>query len=167
MGNGGRQPISSELVVVGKVLAPWGVRGEVKVEVMTDFPDRFAPGAVLYLGGQPVTIEQSRWHDNKVIVKLAGVDGRQAAEVLQGQFLEAPQAPLPPGEYYHFQLIGLEVWSDRGEYLGKISDVLTTASNDVYLVQGPGGEKLIPALEDAVRSIDLEKRLMIVEAWVL
>jgi len=88
------------------------------------------------------------------------------ATELRGQFLEVPQSqirPLPNGEYYQFQLLGLEVWTTEGELLGRIAHILPTGSNDVYVVPSKHGELLIPAIEDVVISIDLEKGRIVIE----
>ena len=71
--------------------------------------------------------------------------------------------PLPEGQYYHHQIIGLQVRTTRGELLGKVTDVLTGRSNDNYVVESAEGEILIPAIEDVIQSIDLAKRTVIIE----
>lgn len=156
-----------ESVVVGRVVAPWGVKGEMKVEVMTDFPDRFSPHEYVYIEGRRRAIEKSRWHKGKVILKLAGVDTVEVVEGLRGQFLEVPRAqahPLSEDEYYHFQVVGLEVRTTDGRFLGRVASVLTTGNNDVYVVAGEGGEVLVPAIDDVVKSVDLERGRITVDA---
>ncbi len=71
--------------------------------------------------------------------------------------------PLPDGEYYQFQLLGLEVWTIAGELLGTISDILPTGSNDVYVVRSDTGEMLIPAIEDVVKAVELDKGRLVIE----
>ena len=161
-----REREASDLLVVGRVLAPWGVKGQVKVEVMTDSPQRLAPQNRVYLDGRPLVIEDTRRLKGYLVLKLDTIDTVEAAERLRGRYLEAPRpdtSALLPGEYYHFQLIGLEVWSLEGELLGRISDILATGANDVYVVQGERGEVLVPAVDEVVRSIDLEGGRMTVE----
>lgn len=158
--------MDSQFIAVGRVVAPWGVRGEIKVEVMTDFPDRFSPQEEVYIEGRAMTIERSRWHRGRVILKLATIDSVDDAEELCGRFLEVPQSqlrPLPKDEYYQFQLLGLEVWTTEGELLGRIARILPTGSNDVYEVPSKGGELLIPAIEDVVKSVDLQGGRIVVE----
>ncbi len=95
--------MDSQFIAVGRVVTVCGVRGEVKVEVMTDFPDRFSPQEKVYIKGRAVTIERSRWHRGRVILKLATIDRVEDATELRGQFLEVPQSqirPLQNGEYY-------------------------------------------------------------------
>ena len=153
-------------IPIGRVVAPWGIRGEVKVEVLTDFPDRFSCGEILYLQGRAVTIKSSRYRGNTVILKLDTIDNRNAAELIRGACLEVPATelkPLPKGEYYRFQLLGLEVQNTEGKLLGQVSDVIQTGSNDVYEISSDTGKFLIPATDEVIKSIDLDKRLMVIE----
>jgi len=163
----GKEPAPPESLCVGRILAPWGMRGEVKVEVLTDFPERFAPRKVVYLNTIPLEIERCHPHKQHMVVKLATIDSVEAAERLRGQDLTIPSSelyPLPQGQYYTFQLIGLKVVTTRGQTLGRVTDIMSTASNDVYIVDGKRGEILIPAIEDVVKSIDLKKGKMVIEA---
>ena len=158
--------MDSQFIAVGRVVAPWGVKGEMKVEVMTDFPDRFSPQEEVHIDGRPITIERSRWHRGRVILKLATIDSAEAAQRLRGRFLEVPQSqlhPLPEDEYYQFQLLGLQVWTSEGEFLGRIAHILPTGSNDVYVVPSTHGELLIPAIEDVVKSVDLDRGRIVIE----
>jgi 16S rRNA processing protein RimM len=153
-------------VAVGRILGPWGLRGELKVQPLTDFPERFAPSSSLYLDGVAYVIERCRWHRGKAYIKLSGVDSATAAEALRQRFLEVPEEELKPlseGEYYQFQILGLDVRTTEGQPLGKVTQILSTASNDVFVVQGEGGELLIPALEDVIKAIDLDGGWMEVE----
>lgn len=154
-----------EFVVVSRILAPWGNCGHVRVKVETDFPQRFAPGATVYIDHEPMTIESIQ-RNEKVIIKFAGVDSAEEATKLMGKQLEVPQdevASLPEGQYYHFQITGLEVWTTDGTLLGNVSEIMTMPSNDVYIVHGSEGEVLIPAIADVVKSIDLEKHRITIE----
>jgi len=155
-----------QFIPIGRVVAPWGIRGEVKVEVQTDFPDRFSCGEILYLQGRAVTIKSSRYRGNTVILKLDTIDSRNAAELIRGACLEVPSTelkPLPKGEYYRFQLLGLEVQNTEGKLLGQVSDVIQTGSNDVYEISSDTGKFLIPATDEVIKSIDLDKRRMVIE----
>jgi 16S rRNA processing protein RimM len=163
----GKEPAPPEFLIVGYILAPWGIRGEVKVEVVTDFPERFAPQKVVYLNTRPLAIESCRPHKQHLVVKLATIDSVEDAEKLRGQALTIPSSELsrlPEGQYYTFQIIGLKVLTTEGQYLGQVTDIMATASNDVYIVEGKRGEILIPAIEDVVKSIDLAKSEMVIEA---
>ena len=152
-------------VVVGRVLGPWGIRGDVRVELHTGSPERFAAGARVYLDGAETAVVSSRPHKGGLVVRFASVAGRTAAETLKGASLTVPRdevAPLPGGSYYYFQVIGLRVVTNDGDDLGRVHEVLATGGNDVYVVRGPTGERLVPALKNVVLEVDLDRELMTV-----
>ena len=158
--------MNPQFIPIARVVAPWGIHGEVKVEPMTDFSDRFACGETVYLRGLPVTIESSRWQDNLVILKLDSIDSRDKAEEMRKLFLEIPSSQLhslPKGEYYRFQLIGLKVLSTEGKLLGQVSNVIQTGSHDVYEISSENRSFLIPATDEVIKSIDLDKGSMTIE----
>ena len=155
-----------EFITIGEILAPWGIKGKLKVRVVTDFPQRFAPPSKVYINRQPITINSTEWHKGKAIIKLNTIDSIEDAQKLQGQPIEIHHSQvysLPEGQYYHFQLIGLEVWTTQGELVGTVTEILTAASNDNYVVCGAKGEILIPAIEDVIKSIDLNKGCIVIE----
>ena len=161
------KPSGLEYITIGQVLAPWGLEGKLKVEVITDFPHRLSPRSQLYVDRQPVIIAGTSWQKGKAIIKLEGIDSVEQAEELRGKTLEIHRRQLetlPEGQYYHFQLIGLEVWTTEGKRLGKVIRVLSAPSNDNYVVSGEKGEILIPAIEDVVKSVDLESGRITIEA---
>jgi 16S rRNA processing protein RimM len=154
-----RENASQGYVAVGRILGPWGLQGDLKVEPLTDFPERFTLGRSLYIEGFAYAIERCRWHKGKVYIKLSGIDSATAAEALRQRFLEVPEEDLKPlseGEYYQFQIVGLEVRTTEGQPLGKVTQILSTGSNDVFVVHGEGGELLIPALDDVIKAVDLD-----------
>ena len=156
-----------EFMTIGRILAPWGTKGKLKVKVITDFPQRFALSSTVYINRQHMTIDSTEWYKGEVIIKLNAVDSIEAARQMRGQPVEIHHSQvysLPEGQYYHFQLIGLEVWTTQGELLGNITEILTAESNDNYVVKGDEGEILIPAIEDVVKSIDLNKGRIVIEA---
>ncbi len=156
-----------DFITIGRILAPWGTKGKLKVKIITDFPQRFAPSSTVYISRQPMTIDSTEWHKEEVIIKLNAIDSSEAARRLRGQPIEIHHSQvysLPEGQYYQFQLIGLEVWTTQGELLGNITEVLAAKSNDNYVVKGNGGEILVPAIEDVVKSIDLNKGRIVIEA---
>ncbi len=161
------EPTEPEFITIGRILAPWGTKGKLKVEVITDSPQHFTPCSKIYINRQLMTIDNTQWHKGKAIIKLDTIDSFEYAQRLRGQPIEVHHSqvyPLPEGQYYHFQLIGLEVWTTQGELLGNISQILTAESNDNYVVHGAKGEILIPAIEDVVKTIDLNKRRVVIEA---
>lgn len=161
------RPTEPILLAVGRVLRPHGVRGELRVGLLTAYPDRLSRHPVFYLGdeGRPWPVERLRLQRDAALVKLRGCDDRDGADALRGQLVQIPvedAVPLEEGEYYTFQLIGVAVVTDRGESLGRVVDVLETGANDVYVVRGPRGEVLIPAIKGVVGELDLSARRMVV-----
>ena len=152
------------------MLKPWSYHGELKIEILTDFPERFASLRTVYLGddAKPFSVERARLHGSKAaLLKLKGIDSTQAAEKLRNLLVQVPMdeaVPLPEGKFYLYQLIGLKVKTTAGEPLGEVVDVLDTAgANDVYVVHDGAREILIPAIEPVVKQVDLERGEMIVE----
>lgn len=153
-------------VAVGRVLRPWGLRGHVKVESLTDFPERFARGARLWLAGTERTVEHARSQSGYLYVKLSGIDGVTAAEPARGLLLEVAEATLPalaPDEYYHHQLVGLRAATVDGAELGVVAEVLPTGGNAVLVTRGAQGELLLPFIEDVVKEVDLARGVIVVD----
>jgi len=158
-------------IAIGRILRPHGVRGEVLIEVITDFPERFDVLEVVYLGydnwrATPYRVRTRRWHREWVLLSFEGCPDRTAAEALREMFVQIPieeARPLPEGTYYSHELIGLDVITTEGEEIGRISDVLFTAANDVYVVQSTRGEILLPAISQVIKQIDLTAGRVIVE----
>jgi 16S rRNA processing protein RimM len=192
-------PDEPEHLIVGQVVAPFGVKGEMKVNIMTEFPDRFNkleavilapyksvapadvptnslnPGTVRPAAmreGQifqppkqptPFTIESTHLHKGQLLLKVQGVDDLESAQALRGYWLLVPTEharKLPRGAYYLYQVVGLDVYTSKGDLLGKIEDVITSTANDVYVVRGPGvddptGELLVPAVKQVVKKLDV------------
>ena len=162
---GGSQ--DTDAVSVGWVGSLHGTSGEIRVRVFSDVPHRFNQGETLCCNGQPFRIAAStRQRANQVILKLDGVNSPAEARELVGQWLTAPpeSAPqLPEGEYFHFQLLGLRVITEDQEELGRVTEIIQTGSNDVYLVSGEQGELLVPAIGQVVRRVDLDEGVMMVK----
>lgn len=156
----------SSLALVGIVVGAWGVAGEVRVQPHSDNPRRFTRGSRVLVEGQPQRITGCRWHQGYALVKLDGVRSREEAAGLKGARLEVPMEETPAlaaDTYYHFQILDMEVWTSEGEYLGVVEDILSTGSNDVYVVRGGNREALIPALGDVVTEVDTERGRMTVD----
>jgi 16S rRNA processing protein RimM len=152
-------------LIVGRVLKPWGVRGEVKIEILTEFPERFASLRQVFIGDDAklFPVDYARLHGKSALLKFKGIDSPEDAEVLRDQLVQVAledAVKLPKGKMYLYQLIGLSVVTTEGDALGEIKDVLDTGANDVYVVHDGTREILIPAIEDVVKEIDLERREM-------
>ncbi len=98
-----------------------------------------------------------------MIIGLEGVNSREAAQALVGRYLEVEAKPLPEGTYYWHQIVGLAVTDVAGSQLGSVVEVFRAGENEVYRIEGPGGELLVPALRSVVRSIDLGAGRMVVD----
>lgn len=161
----GRPEVTSGYVAVGRVVGAWGVNGDLKVEPLSP-AGLLSPGRSVTVSGLERTIERSKKAGRFLSLKLAGIESREDARPLQGAYLEALETNLQSlgeGEYYRFQLLGLAVRSSAGRNLGRVTDILSTASNDVYIVQGPFGEILVPAIDDIVLNVDIEGGTITVE----
>lgn len=155
-------------VVIGKFRKPHGIRGEVRMTVLTDFPELIEKGREIYVGQKyhKYTIKSIRWHGGDQLVALEELPDRTAVEIFRNVMvhMKSEDMPAPPeGEFYLHQLVDLEVVTDQGEILGRIKEVLLTGANDVYLVGTPDGKEiLLPAIDDVVKKIDLNEKTMLV-----
>jgi 16S rRNA processing protein RimM len=154
-------------LAIGRVVRPFGLRGELKVKVLTAYPERLGRMRTVYLGPQaePRTVEGVRLHQDAALLKLTGCDDRTAAEGLRGALVQIAlenAVPLDEDEYYEHQIVGLTVLEEDGTLLGKVTEIISTGANDVYVVVGPEGELLLPAIESVILEIDLEADRLVV-----
>ena len=155
-------------LAIGQVLKPHSVRGEVRVRPITDLPERFTWLETVYVDEKKPTlveVESARFHKDMVLLKLAGYDSRESAQVLRGKILLVPEneaIPLEEGEYFLYQLEGVEVHTDEGVFLGKIERVIETGANNVFVVRGDEKEVLLPDTDEVVLEIDFDVNRMLV-----
>lgn len=153
-------------LLVGKLRRPHGVKGEILMAVMTDFPERLKPGVTLHMGNNydPVTITATRHHNKGLIVRLEGYSSREEVEHLrnQGLYVRADdRPPLPEGEYYVHEIIGMQVVTDEGEELGVVAEMIETGANNVYVVRPEEGpDVLLPDIEEVVLEVDVKNKRM-------
>jgi 16S rRNA processing protein RimM len=156
-------------LVVGEILKPWGYSGEVKVKIVSDYPTRLVKHKTVYLGesARAFQVERARLHSGYALFKFVGYDTEQSVAKLRGEILQIAAddaAKLKKGQYYHYQVVGLNVVKTSGEPLGVVEEILETGANDVYLVRTPEGkELLLPAIKSVVKKIDPESHQMVVE----
>lgn len=166
-GSGGRSAPEPNFLMVGRVLRAWGIRGDLKVAPFTDRPEDFKQYRQVYIGRrwQPYAVQSFRPNQGNWLLHLAGVETRSDAELLHGQeiFVDQVQRPRQPGEFYAREVIGLKVQTVAGEELGEVVEILVTGAHDVYVVKGDRGEVLLPARVEAIKAIDVEAGVMIVE----
>ena len=160
----------TEWATIGRVVAPFGIRGELKVRLLTDIPDRFEQLETIYLGPnhRQYLIERVRpYKGEMILLKLAGLDDANAVEPLRQQEILIPisqLAKLPTGSYYQHDILGLSVLTLDNRELGPIVDIIETGSNDVYSIRGSDGKQiLIPAIKDVIKRIDLVRRTMYID----
>lgn len=147
---------------MGRIVKPFGVRGEVIVDPTGEDPARFARGERLFVepvGDEALEVSVSRFRTGNVTVTFAGIEDRDQAEDLVGTVLHQDidkLPPLPEGAFYHFQLVGLTVVRDDGTDLGEVLRVHELPASDVLEVRGPDCEWMIPRRDDVIASVDLE-----------
>ena len=159
---------ATDLIAIGKIVAPHGVRGELRVAVLTEFPERFLDmKRVLVEGKGEMTVTGVRTHQDIILMTLAEVKDRDAASALRGRLLQVTRAelmPLPEGQFYVFDLVGVKVFDEAGQELGVLEEVLQPGANDVYLIRRTdGSELLLPALRSVVLTVDMPGRRMVVK----
>lgn len=155
---------------VGQIVNTFGVRGEVKVVPYTDDITRFNKLKKVYIqkkaGMEEYEIENVRYHKNMVIIKFKKVDDMNTAELLKNLYLKIDREDaikLPKDTYFIADLIGLDVYTDEGILLGKVDDIYSTGSNDIYVVKDEKGKQiLLPAIPDVLKEIDLDNEKIIV-----
>ncbi len=150
-------------LTVGFIRRPHGVRGELIMDVHTDFPERLRAGAKVFLGEarKPAKFASARPHGTALLVAFPGLDTPEKAGALRNTWVYVPAAdrpPLPEGQVYRHQAIGLRVVTDAGRELGTLADIFETGANNVYVVKtAEEKEILLPVIPDVVLGIDLEK----------
>lgn len=154
-------------LVIGRIVRPHGIRGQVLVALETDDAERFARVERVFLGDTalPVGVQAVRPHKGGVILTLRGITTRNQAEQLRGQWVKIPASEaitLDEDEYFVFQIVGLTAVTPDGTVIGQVDDVLFTGANDVYVVRTPQGELLLPAIADVVHHVDLAAGQMVV-----
>lgn len=160
-------PRSERDIVIGKIIAPLGTRGEVKMILLTEFPERFRAGQELTLRlptgeSKPVKVHAERLHKEGLALKLDGIDSRDEAEAVRGaEFtIDVDEVhQLPSDEFYMFDLIGLHVVTDDGRECGDVTEIVQGGGNDVY-VTSTG--LCIPALKSVVANVDLGEGVMVI-----
>jgi 16S rRNA processing protein RimM len=158
---------SEPTVAVGRITKTHGVRGEVVVFVLSEVEGRFNDGAAVWLeDGRVLTVESSRPHKDRLLVRFREVPGRDAADALHGALLVVPESmspPLPEGSWWDHQLIGCSVQTENGRPLGTLTDVIHTPANDVWsAIDDSGREVLVPVLRDILVEVDIDAKRIVV-----
>jgi 16S rRNA processing protein RimM len=156
------------MLVLGRVGAPFGVQGWVRVHPFADDPKAWASVPAWFLAPDPdlapdgwrqVRLEQARLHGDGLIAKFADVTGRSAAEAIDGLYVGLPRESMPEpatDEYYWSDLVGLEVINQHGQSLGRVAGLIDTGANEVLRVQEGNTERLLPFIAAVVREVRVE-----------
>lgn len=167
-GSGSPTPGGPVFLVVGKLRKSHGVRGEITMEVLTDFPDRLRPRREVFVGDehQPLRIASVRWKDRFLLIAFDQYDDCDKVNEFRNQLVYTRAERLPDlqkGAYYFHELLGLRVVDEGGKILGRVDEILETGANDVYVVKNEeGSEILLPVVDDVILQVKLEEGEMIV-----
>ena len=157
----------SKFVQVGKVIGVHGLDGRFKVEVHTEFPGRFDVGNTLYLVDTPRKVLTSFFTPRgKVVLKFEGINHRDEAIRFLGTPINIYSTEVKPaekGDYYHYEILGLQAYTADREYLGEITEIVATGNNDVYVVTKDSIELLLPATTDVIKEINIDLGTMCVD----
>ncbi len=160
-------------VIIGKIVAPHGVRGDIRILPLTEKPEQFLKLNYLLLdNGQQLRIVNVRFHKKMILASAEEITSMNEAELLRGKNVSIFSEDLPPleeGRFYVSDLLGLKVSLEDGKDLGRLKDIISTGNNDVYVIEVPGDKDiLLPALKIYVKKIDLNEKLIVVSLpqWV-
>ena len=159
-----------EFLEIGQIVNTFGIKGMVKVKPFTDDITRFEKLKTIFIEHKKelleFEIESVRYQKKQVLLKLKGIDTIEEAEKYREDYLKInrnKEEKLPEDTYYIVDLIGLDIYTENGELLGKLDDVFSTGSNDVYVVKNSEGKQiLLPAISDVIKNIDLEQKKIVV-----
>ena len=165
---GSPKPGEPVFILIGKIRRPHGVDGEMMIDPYSESVDRFKPGSEVLIGEdhQPLVIRTRRAMDRAMLITFKDVTDPDQAGLFRNKFiyiLKDNLPALPDGEYYHFDLVGLNVFDTADQLLGVLTEVLETGANDVYVVKSEKGEEiLLPAIESVIISVNLKEARMVV-----
>ena len=153
-----------DTVVIGEILKPQGIRGEIKVKVLLDDAEDMRAFRKVLIGGREYKVLSCRTDASAAYLSLSGVADRDAAELLRGKEVEALRADAPAleeGRYYIVDIVGCAVVTEKGERLGEIADVLP-AHTDIFVMKQGDKEYMFPAAEGVILGADTEKKIVTV-----
>ena len=154
---------------IGQIVNTFGIKGEVKVVPFTDDISRFDELKKVYIKNKnqekQYKIENVKYHKNMVLIKFSGIDKIEDAEMLKNKYLEIDREdaiPLEEGTYFIADLIGLEVYTEDGNLLGKVEDIYNTGSKDIYVVKDELGKQvLLPGIDEVIKEVKLDDRIIV------
>ena len=156
-------------LIIGEVLKPQGIRGELKIKTFTDFPEDVKAFKTVYIDDTPYKILSFRvGNDGAAYVGLRGIPDRNAAELFRGKLIEGERDDAPAldeGQYYIVDIIGLSCETEEGEVLGIVKNV-QNLSSDIYTIEKAGKSVLFPAVKGVIKKVDLENKKLIVDKLI-
>jgi len=160
--------MEKDLLTVGRVAKPHGVKGKIKVEYFGENLNRLPSFREVFIEDrigrmQAYEVMEASLQPRRLILRLKGIEKIEEAQSLVGKEILIKKAALPSlkeGEYYWFEIIGMWVETRQGKRIGRVREIFPTGANDVYVVEGKRREILLPATEEVIQSIDLEKGLV-------
>ena len=160
----------TQYLEIGQIVNTFGIKGMVKVKPFSQNVERFDELEKVYVQSKQkkkiYEFEEVKYHKNMVLIKFKGIDNPEDANLLRESYLlvdRNEEKPLEEGTYYIVDMIGLEVFDDEENYLGKLEDIYNTGSNDIYVVKNELGKQiLLPALKEVIKKIDLENKKIFV-----
>ncbi len=165
---GSGSPVDGEpdYLAIGHLRRPHGVYGEMVMEVHTDFPERIKSGMKVFVGEShdAMVIDGARFHNEGLIIKFQGVETPKGVGRYRNLWVyvaSADRPPLPEGQYYFHELIGLQVADEKDESIGELTEIIETGANNVYVVTRPdGSEVLLPAIPSVILDVEMGRHLM-------
>lgn len=160
----------ADMVSVGRVARPQGIRGEVIIDPATDFPeDRYAEGASVYVerdgAVEPLVVAASRMHAGRPVVRFEACASMDDAEMLRGQELRVPEselAELPENVWYHHQLLGSRVRTKDGREVGTVTAISGPTERSILVVEGPDGQALVPLVAEFC-TVDVAGKVVVID----
>ena len=156
-------------LIIGEVLKPQGIRGELKIKTFTDFPQDVKAFKTVYIDDVAYKILSFRvGNDGAAYVGLRGIPDRNAAELFRGKLLEGERDDAPAleeGQYYIVDIIGLDCETEDGEFLGKVTHI-SSLSSDIYTIEKAGKSILFPAVKGVIKKVDLDAKKIVIDKKV-
>lgn len=156
--------MKTEFLETGEIVNTHGIAGEVKLLPWSDRAEFLLDFKTLYVDGRPLEVQTIRVHKNALLVRFSGYEDVDAAMALKGKRVSIARrdAKLAPGQFFLADLIGLTVRDEAGETVGTLTEVLTPSIQNIYVVEGPGGTHMIPAVPEFIKRVDIDGGEMVV-----
>lgn len=155
----------TEMISIGKVIKTQGIKGDLKIFPYLDYPEHVKELDFVFLNDQKFEVQKIRFQSRFVVMKLKGCDSIDSGKQFVGCLLEIPKnklKKLSSDQFYWHDLIGLTVFDESGHEYGKVESIFPTGSNDVFLVKDKENERLLPAIKDVIKEVDIKNKKIII-----